>query len=653
MRVALPARYTAGMDRRNIYLEDIPAATARARLDAALRAACVAGPLSGERVPLAQAPGRVTAAAVYARLSAPHYHAAAMDGYAVSAAATRGATETGPLELVVPDAAQPVNTGDALPPGTDAVIMIEHTQELADGRIAIRSAVAPWQHVRPPGEDMVASEMVLPPNHVLRPVDLGALAGCGHAEVLVRRRPRVVILPTGSELVAPGEDPAPGEVIEANSLVLAAQVREAGGAAQVLASVPDEPERIREGLLGALDEGPDLLLLLSGSSAGSRDYSARALREEGELLVHGVAVRPGHPVILGMARQVPVIGVPGYPVSAALTGELFVLPLLRQWLGLVEAPRATVDAIMTRKLVSPGGDDDYVRVTLAQVGERLLAAPLGQGAGVITSLVRADGLALVPRFSEGLQRGAVTRVQLLRPLAAVRSSVLAQGSHDPLLDLLAQWLAQRGRRLVSANVGSLGGLVALRRDEAHLAGTHLLDEARGDYNVAAVRQWLPGVALRLVTFAHREQGLMVARGNPLGVRGLEDLPRLRFINRQRGSGTRVLLDYELARRGIDAEAIQGYDQEVYTHLAVAAAVASGAVDCGPGLRRAALALALDFVPVGEERYDLCIPERHADHPGVGTLLDVLAEGAFRAALGREPGYDARETGRPAWRQDAD
>ena len=638
------------MDERNIYLENIPLAQARARLIDALRAGERDGPLPGERVALAQALGRVTAEGVYARLSSPHYHAAAMDGYAVAAAMTRSATETRPLTLRLPEEAQPVNTGDALPPGADSVIMIEHTQELDGERIAIRSAVAPWQHVRPLGEDMVASELVLPPNHVLRPVDLGALAGCGHDSVLVRRRPRVHILPTGSELVPPGVEPAPGQIIESNSLVLAAQIRAAGGKARVLASVADEPGDIREALLAALREAPDLVLLLSGSSAGSRDYSAAVLRAEGQLLVHGVAVRPGHPVILGMARGVPVIGVPGYPVSAALTGELFVLPLLRQWLGLAEAPREQVRAIMTRKLVSPTGDDDYVRVTLAQVGERLLAAPLGQGAGVITSLVRADGLALVPRFSEGLNKGAETSVQLLRPLKEVRGSLLVQGSHDPLLDLLAQWLAERGQRLVSANVGSLGGLVALRRGEAHLAGTHLLDEDSGDYNLAALRQWLPEEPLRLVTFAHREQGLIVASGNPLGLRGLEDLPRLRFINRQRGSGTRVLLDYELGRLGIAAADVTGYGQEVYTHLAVAAAVASGAADCGLGLRRAALALGLDFVPVGEERFDLCIPERHSGHPGVVALLAVMAEGAFRAALGREPGYDARATGALVLRQ---
>lgn len=638
------------MEGRNVYLEDIPAQEARARLEAALREVGRAGPLPGENVALARAAGRVTAEAVHARLSSPHYHAAAMDGYAVAATATRGATETRPLALQAPDEARPVNTGDPLPPGADAVIMIENTQELDGGRIEIRSAVAPWQHLRPMGEDMVASEMVLPPNHLLRPVDLGALAGCGHDSVPVRRKPRALILPTGGELVAPGSDPAPGQIIESNSLVLAAQVREAGGEALVLESVADEPQEIRAALLAAIAREPDLVLLLSGSSAGSRDHSAAVIRAEGRLLVHGVALRPGHPVIMGMLRGVPLIGVPGYPVSAALTGELFVTPLLRQWLGLGEPQRDEVTAIMTRKLVSPTGDDDYLRVGLAQVDGRLLATPLGQGAGVITSLVRADGLALVPRFSEGLNRGAQTRVQLLRPVDEVRRSLLAQGSHDPLLDLLAQWLAQRGQRLVSANVGSLGGLVALRRAEAHLAGTHLLDEASGDYNVAALRQYLPHEALCLVTFAHREQGLIVARGNPLALRGLQDLPRLRYVNRQRGSGTRLLLDHELRRLGIQAEAIDGYGQEVYTHLAVAAAVASNAADCGLGLRRAAQALELDFVPVAEERYDLCIPERHLELRGMRALLDLLADAAFRAALGREPGYDARATGQVVWRQ---
>jgi putative molybdopterin biosynthesis protein len=375
----------------------------------------------------------------------------------------------------------------------------------------------------------------------------------------------------------------------------------------------------------------------------------------GQLLVHGVAVRPGHPVIMGMVERIPVIGIPGYPVSAALTGEIFVQPLLAQWLGraAAEDTRPRITAMMTRKLVSPIGDDDFVRVTLAQVGDRLLATPLSRGAGVITSLVRADGLAHVPRFSEGVDMGQPIDVLLYRSVAAIRRTVLAMGSHDPMLDLLSQHLTLTfpGDHLASANVGSMGGLIALRRKEAHLAGIHLLDEQTGEYNVSYVRQHLPNEPLQLITFAHREQGLIVAKGNPRGIQSLDDLPGLRYVNRQRGAGTRILFDYELKQRGIEADQIAGYDHEEYTHLAVAAAVATGIADCGLGVRSAAQALDLDFISVGWERYDLAIPASYLDHPGVTHLIEVLRSPMFKEALHFQPGYDTRETGKVQYEQE--
>jgi putative molybdopterin biosynthesis protein len=632
---------------RNVYLEDIPLAEARARLETALRQAGRWQALPGEPVPLAEALGRITAEPVWAKLSSPHYHAAAMDGYAVRARDTLNATETRPLSLALNEQAYPVNTGDPLPADTNAVIMIEDVQQPASDRIEIRAPIAPWQHVRMLGEDMVATELVLPVNHLIRPVDIGAMAGSGHDRVSVRRRPSVIIIPTGAELVPAGQMPQPGQIIEYNSLVLQAQVIEAGGTAQVAPIVPDQPEQLRAALEQALRQQPDLVLILSGSSAGSKDFTASILREMGDLLVHGIAVRPGHPVIMGMVQATPVIGVPGYPVSAALTGELFIQPLLEHWLGAAPARRPRVRAIMTRKLLSPTGDDDFVRVSVAQVGDRLLATPLNRGAGVITSLVRADGLAHVPRFSEGVDAGQPVEVMLYRSLEAVQRTVLAMGSHDPMLDLLGQHLATQfpGDHLASANVGSLGGLVALRRQEAHLAGIHLLDEETGEYNVSYVRKQLKGVPLRLITFAHREQGFIVAHGNPLGVRAWDDLPRLRYVNRQRGAGTRVLLDYELKRRGISPADMAGYEREEYTHMAVAAAIAAGSADCGLGVHSAALALGLDFVSLGWERYDLAIPAAHLEHSGVQHLITVLNGAEFRRALGAQPGYDVSETGK--------
>lgn len=658
---------------RTIYLEDIPLDEAWAQFIAALEQAGLWKPFAGEEVPLEQALGRVTAEPVWAAISAPHYHASAMDGYAVRARDTLGASETNPLILnLIEDEADleravrpalPVNTGQAMPLWADAVIMIEHVQAGGhEGELIIREPVAPWQYVRMMGEDMVATELVLPANHTLRPVDLGALAGSGHAAVSVRRRPRVAVIPTGSELVAPLADqkqtPAPGQIIEFNSLVLAAQVETWGGAATRFPIVPDE----RLALLSAVREAAashDLVLVNAGSSAGSRDYTAQVVMELGRVLVHGVAVRPGHPVILGLVeaqpepeakpRVVPVIGVPGYPVSAALTGEIFVEPLISRWLGRPPAEPPTVEAVISRKVMSPAGDDDYVRVTVGQVGDRTIATPLSRGAGVISSLVRADGIVRIPRFSEGVEAGARVTVHLYRSPREIARTIVAIGSHDMTLDLLAQFLAERapGMRLSSANVGSLGGLVALKRKEAHLAGSHLLDPETGEYNWRYVDQYLPGQEVVLVTLVRREQGLIVPAGNPQAITTLDDLTRedVTFVNRQRGAGTRLLLDYELGRRGITPQQVRGYEREEYTHLAVAAAVAGGTASCGLGVRAASAALGLDFVPVGWERYDLVIPREHYDSPLLKPLLALLEDESFRAAVSAMAGYDVSEMGR--------
>lgn len=650
------------MSAHDVYLHDIPLDEALARLQRALEQAGLDRPLEGESVPLDQALGRVTAAPVWARVSSPHYHAAAMDGYALQAARTAGASERAPVRLAVPGEACYLDTGDLLPEWADAVVPIEQVEPQGAGpdprapaAVLLRAPLPPWTHVRPMGEDLVATELVLPEGHVLRPVDLGALAGSGHADVLVRRRPRVAVIPTGSELVPITPAPPAGRIIEFNSLVLAAQVQAWGGQAARWPIVPDEPERIVAALREAA-AGHELVLLNAGSSAGSEDFSARAVEALGELLVHGVAVRPGHPVVLGLlrpagpeGRAVPVIGVPGYPVSAALTGEIFVEPLLARWLGRPPAEPPTVEAVLTRKVHSSAGDDEYLRVTVGRVGERIVAAPLARGAGVLTSLVRADGLVVIPAGVQGLEAGESVRVRLYRSAGDLERTILALGSHDLTLDLMAQFLAARGRRLASANLGSLGGLVALRRGEAHLAGSHLLDPASGETNLPYVRQYMPGVPAVLITLVGREQGLLVAPGNPRGIRSLEDLARddVSYINRQRGSGTRLLLDHHLGRLGIDPQSVRGYAREEYTHLAVAAAVASGRVDCGLAVRAAAQALGLDFVPLFHERYDLVIPRQHFDAPLLRPLLDLLEDPAFHAAVAALPGYDVGPMGRRA------
>jgi putative molybdopterin biosynthesis protein len=657
--VTRETRYNSSM---SVYLHDIPLPEAKARLHMALDEAGLWGLLDEETIPLDEnALGRILAEPLWAKISSPHYHAAAMDGFAVRAAETAGAQLSSPLTLTIGLQTKYVDTGDPLPETFDAVIPIENVESLgASGRVAqdirapqtirIRAAVPPWSSVRPMGEDIVATQLVHPSGQVLRPVDLGAAAAAGYQEIKVARKPRVAILPTGSELVPIGHALKAGDILEYNSLVLAAQVNHWGGLAIRFGIIPDDFDTICSRVRKAARDH-DLVLLNAGSSAGAQDFSARVVEKLGRLLVHGVAVRPGHPVIIGMLksgnREVPILGVPGYPVSAALTGEIFVEPLIAKWTGRKPLEPPVQNAHLTRKITSPGGDDDFIRVVVGKVGEKVLAAPLARGAGVITSLVKADGLVLLPRGVQGAEAGETVSVQLYRSPVEIERAIFCIGSHDLTLDLLAQYLTAYDRRLVSANVGSQGGLVALNRGEAHLAGSHLLDPLTGEYNLPFLSHYLAGVPVKVIALVRRDQGLIVSRGNPKGILSLEDLsqPGVRFVNRQRGSGTRVLLDYQLDLRGLPAEAIPGYNQEEYTHLGVAAAVASGRADCGLGIAAAAQALDLDFITLFQERYDLVIPKVYAESDLLAPLFEVIDGAQFRKAVAAMPGYDVTVMGR--------
>ena len=401
----------------------------------------------------------------------------------------------------------------------------------------------------------------------------------------------------------------------------------------------------------------DLILINAGSSAGSEDFTARVVEELGELLVHGVAVRPGHPVILGMIQKradgdgsqkwVPVIGVPGYPVSAALTGEIFVQPLLHHWLGIPEKnDYPVIAATLTRKVASPAGDDDYLRVVLGYVEGKLLAAPLSRGAGVTTSLSKADGIVIIPRQIQGMAAGEKVNVRLYKPEEELHNTLLTIGSHDLTIDILAQFLAPFGRRLVSSNAGSLGGLMALQRHEAHFAGSHLLDLETGIYNISYIQKYLPNLAVGLYGWVERIQGLVVPRGNPKKIHEIADLAQneVRFINRQRGSGTRNLLDYWLTQLKISPEQLIGYEQEEYTHLGVAVAVASGRADCGLAIEASAQILDLDFIPLFEESYQLVIPESSLLDPLMKPMFDLMNDSNLRKAIMALPGYKVDHLG---------
>ena len=646
--------------RRNTYLTLLAPEEARKlwfeRLQAASRV------LPEENVPLTEALHRVLSRPVAALRSSPAFHGAAMDGIAVNAADTFSASVRNPLRLELGRQAHWINTGHPLPPSCNAVIMVENINiEDSSGNqwAVIEKAAFPWQHVRKMGEDMVVTEIILPPGTCLGPYDLGALAAGGVMQAPVFSRPRVAIIPSGSEIVplaqACEEDLRTGRALpEFNSLIFSAMITEAGGESVTLPVVPDQPEAIAAAVTGALDTDADMVLVNAGSSAGSHDYTAHVLESLGDVTAHGISVMPGKPTVLAVVRGKPVIGVPGYPVSASIAMEEFALPLLALWQKRPAPEREKTAAIPCNALPSRPGMEERLRVKLGRVDENIIAVPLPRGAGTITSLSRADGIVRVSRDSEGCDAGMAVTVDLLRPRNALDGALLAIGSHDNTLDLLDSLLRKTHPRfrLTSAHMGSLGGLMALARRQCHLAGCHLLDPESGQYNRKAIEDNLdePMVLLRLVD---REQGIIVTPGNPLDITGISDLARegVRFVNRQRGSGTRVLLDYKLACLGLTPASITGYRDEEYTHMNVAAAVLSGRADAGLAVRAAANALGLPFVPVGVEEYDLVIPRRFYQNAGIQALLDVIRGPEFLQAVTEMGGYATEKTGQVVWEYD--
>ncbi|MCL2599966.1 MAG: molybdopterin biosynthesis protein [Treponema sp.] len=631
------------MAKRNLYLSNVPVEEALSSFMAALDGP---GPGRREKVPPADALGRITAGPVHAGCCSPPFNAAAMDGIAVVAASTAGAGETNPVALVPGRDFRPVDTGDPIRPPYDSVVMAEDVQETDDQTVLVREAVPTWQHIRPIGEDIVAGEMILPGMHRIRPIDIGVLLSAGIAGVEVFGKPRVAIFPTGNEIVEPGRIPGEGEIIESNTRMLEALVNEAGGDGKRFATIPDDPAVLEAALKAALAEH-DMILVNAGSSAGTEDYTAGVLAKLGRVVVHGVAMKPGKPVILAVADGKPVIGIPGYPVSAYLAYLNFAAPTLALLSGTRNPglPRqgGTVDAVLARRLVSSLKHREYVRVKVGSVDGRLVASPLARGAGAAMSLVRADGFCVIPQNSEGMEAGQIAKVELIRPLNELERTLVSIGSHDLILDLLTDIMSAQGCFLAGTHVGSTAGLMALKRGECHIAPIHLLDEASGTYNVPYLKRMFPDTPITLVKGVGRVQGLIVKKGNPLGLHSPEQLASLppgtcRYINRQRGSGTRLFLDFRLRQAGIAPESIQGHDREAPTHMAVAAAVQSGSADAGIGIAAAAAALDLGFVPLGTEEYDFALPSRFMELPLPKLFVETLKSGAFRQRLRELGGY---------------
>lgn len=641
------------MNKQNIYVSNKPLGEAKQLWHDALTLHGFFAKRPTELVAVDDAHGRITAEPIFARRSSPSYNAAAMDGIAVHFLDLTGASEAHPVRLKR-DRFVPVNTGNAVPEGCNAVVMIEDVHSLSETEVELNMPATPWQHVRTIGEDIVATELILPEGHLVRAIDQGAMLATGVTKIRVQRPPKAHVIPTGSELIQPDKQPQAGQIIEFNSRILAGYLNEWGASATRALPVVDDPALLRKALLDAAADN-DLVILNAGASAGTRDYSAKVLAEVGEVIVHGVAIKPGKPVILALIGDTPVIGLPGYPVSALLTMRIFVREMISAFLGKGCPESEYVEATLSRPLHSPMGVDQFVRITLGRVGDTLMATPSGKGAGAVMSLVRADGLLTVPAGSEGIGAGEKVQIELLRPQTEVDATAVCIGSHDNILDLLANHLHKRRPiiRISSAHVGSMGGIMAIRRGEAHLAGSHLLDEETGEYNIGFIKRFLKDIPLQLINLCYREQGLIVAKGNPKNIKSFRDIAEKQhtFINRQNGAGTRLLTDKILRDEGIDPAGIVGYGHEEYTHMSIAASVANGSVDTGLGIRAAANALELDFVPVAEERYDLIVPNRFLTDRKVTAILELIrSDRDFQAGILALGGYNLRDCGKVMYEQ---
>ena len=636
--------------KRNIYLKMKTLQEAR---DILFQKFADLPPLATEKISVPDAVGRVLAEPVYAQLSSPSFHLAAMDGVAVKAEITFGATAAAPKTLIVERDAFYVNTGNILPQNTNAVIMVENVNELDEKRLEIEAPIFPWQNVRRVGEDIVATELLFPQNHLITPYCVGALLSGGVFSVMVKAKPRALIIPTGSELVdwrKPGfHGLKPGQVLETNSFVLGKLIEKCGAIYQRHAMVMDDTTEIKKALTAAVDENYQLILVLGGSSAGSEDFAKTAIMDLGKIHIHGVTIMPGKPVIIGTVANTTVFGIPGYPVSAIIAFEQFVQPLLYALLGLPEPERETIEVQPTRKIASKLGVEEFLRVKLGKVGDRIVATPLPRGAGTITSLTEADGIIRIANHVEGINDSEMVSAELLRPLPSISRTIVIVGSHDNSLDVLANQLKINHSELTlsSSHVGSMGGLMAIKRGVCHLAGTHLLDTEDGSYNISYLAKYLPDAAVKLVHLVQRDQGLMIPPGNPKGIKGIEDLGRqdLTFINRQVGSGTRILLDYKLKQLNIKTAAINGYQNEEFTHMAVAVSVLSGAADAGLGIYAAAKALNLDFIPVVTEQYDLAIALEYFETAPIKILLEIINSREFKKQVQALGGYNTENTGK--------
>ncbi|MBE6773833.1 MAG: molybdopterin biosynthesis protein [Ruminococcaceae bacterium] len=618
------------------YLDNIPLSEAKERFFSLVCHSLET--LKAENVETFLSAGRVTKNALYAKICSPHYNASAMDGISVKARDTYGASENTPVVLSK-EQYTVVDTGDPIPDNHDAVIMVEDISEDEKGNVTIYSAVHPWQNVRQVGEDICMGDMIAPSLTVVTPSLCGAILAGGITHFEAVKRPVLGIIPTGDEIVPPTENPGKGDIIEFNSSIFSSMVKEWGGESRVYPIVKDKKDLLEAAVKKGTEEC-DVLLILAGSSAGRDDYTCEIIKNLGTVCVHGIAVKPGKPAVLGKIGEVPVVGLPGYPVSAIVIMENIVRDLVYRMGGLAVPEKKKVKAVLGKRIVSSLKYHEFVRVTLGKVGESFTAVPLMRGAGVVTSFTKADGILEIPQDSEGAEQGEEVEITLLKSADEISTSLIVTGSHDPMIDEIKDIMKKRGYpfTLSSSHVGSMGAINAIKSKSAHLGGIHLLDTQSGEYNKSYVEKYFPDGSAKLYKGVGRIQGLMVRKGNPLDIKDFSDVTRCVYVNRQLGSGTRILCDYLIGKYGIDKAKLEGYRNEEFTHTAVAALIASGNADCGLGIYSAAKMYGLDFIPVSTEKYGFLVNVKAESDEAVRAFFEILESDELKERLTQMGGY---------------
>ena len=630
--------------KRNIYLHILPLTEAHTIIDELpIRS------LPIRSIPTHESVGHVLAKTLHAHVSSPNHHSAAMDGIAVQAHHTYSAREDNPLLLTEGKHFTYINTGNPMPEGYDAVIMIEHIVKESDTSVWIESPAYKWQHVRKIGEDIIATQLVLPQFHTISPQDIGYILTAGIFDVPVYDDARVCIIPTGDELLSVESRTLPqqGEVIESNSHVLKALLQHFTQSVTITPRVHDTQEGIIQALESAIQDNYDCILLCAGSSAGSKDFAKTAIERVGKVLFHGIKAMPGKPTMLGIANSIPIIGVPGYPGSTSICFEKIISPLLQKITHKLPPTKEYIQGHLVQDIPSRLGIEEYIKVRLGKINDLYIAIPLPKATGSTRTVSLAEGICTIPSHKEGLNSNETIDIEVYIPKSHIENTIVCIGSHDDSLDTIDAFLrASTPYRLCTVHTGSMGGIYALKNQTAHCAGMHLLDKEQQDFTIPYLNKYLPHHSFILYTIAMRDQCLYVQKGNPKNIWNLRDIIENNavFINRQHGSGTRLLLDSLLEQEGLSPQDIQGYHTEEYSHLATALHVATGHADCALGIYSAGNSLGLECIPIAQERYELVIPKQYAQMPSLEALYTCICSATYKNYLTALGGYNTDLTG---------